>query len=70
MNPIYVKSGFYAELSVDYDAKNAKFKKDDHVRISKYKNFLAKSYAPNWSEEVCVINNVKNTVPRTQAIST
>lgn len=70
MTPIYVKSGFYAKCSVDYDAKNSKFKKDDHVRISKYKNFLAKGYAPNWSEEVYVINKVKNTVPWTLAIST
>ena len=62
MKLIYVKFDFYAECSVDFDAKNAKFKKEDHVRISKCKNFLAKGYAPNWSEEVCVINKVKNTV--------
>ena len=27
----------------------------DHVRISKYKNIFAKGHAPNWSEEVFVI---------------
>ena len=27
----------------------------DHVRISKYKNIFAKSYAPNLSEEVFMI---------------
>ena len=32
--------------------KNPKFKVDDHVRISKYKNIFAKGYTPNWSEEV------------------
>ena len=47
MKLIHVKSDFYAECSVDFDAKNAKFKKEDHVRISKCKNFLAKGYAPN-----------------------
>ena len=33
------------------------------VRISKYKNIFAKGYAPNWSEEVFVIIEIKNTVP-------
>ena len=27
----------------------------DHVRISKYKNIFAKGHAPNWSEELFVI---------------
>ena len=34
-----------------------------------HKNIFAKAYAPNWSEEVFVINTVKNTVPWTYAIS-
>ena len=33
------------------------------MRISKYKNIFAKSYTPNWSEEVFVIKKIKNTVP-------
>ena len=37
----------------------------DRVRISKYKNLFAKGYAPNWSEEVFVVNTIKNTVPWT-----
>ena len=40
----------------------------DYVRISKYKNIFPKSYVPNWSEEVFVIKNVKNTVPWTYSI--
>ena len=32
--------------------KDPKFKVGDHVKISKYKNILAKGYTPNWSEEV------------------
>ena len=31
--------------------KGTKFKASDHVRISKYKNFFAKGYAPNESEK-------------------
>ena len=33
------------------------------IRISKYKNIFAKGYTPNWSEEICIVNGVKNTVP-------
>ena len=33
----------------------------DIAGISKYKNIFAKSYVPNWSEEVFVITKVKNT---------
>ena len=32
-----------------------KFQVGDYVRISKYKDIFAKSYTPNWSEEVFVI---------------
>ena len=49
--------------------KDPKFKVGDRVRISKYKNIFAKGYAPNWSEEVFVINKINNTVPWTYAIS-
>ena len=41
----------------------------DTVRISKYKNVLAKSYTPNWSKEVFVTEKLKNTVPWTYVIS-
>ena len=42
--------------------KNPKFKVGNNVRISKYRNIFAKGYTPNWSEEVSVINKIKNTV--------
>ena len=48
--------------------KNPKFKVGDHIRICKYKNIFAKGYTPNWSEEVFVINKIKNTVPWTYVI--
>ena len=49
--------------------KDPKFKVGDHVRISSYKDFFAKGYTPNWSEEVFVIKRVKNTVPWTFVIN-
>ena len=48
MKAINVKSNFYAEYNVDSNEKEPKFKVGDHVRISKYKIFFAKGYAPNW----------------------
>ena len=41
---------------------------DDYITLSKHKTIFAKSYAPNWSEEVFVIKKVKNTAPWTYAI--
>ena len=49
--------------------KSLKYKVNDHVRISKYKNIFAKEYVPNWSEEVFIIKKVKNTVPWTYVIN-
>ena len=69
MKPIDVTSDSFAEYNEDSNKKNPKFKVGDHVRISKYKNISAKGYTPNWSEEVFVINKIKNTVPWTYAIT-
>ena len=67
--PIDVTPDSYAEYNEDSNEKDPKFKVGDHVRISKHKNIFAKGYTPNWSEEVFVINKIKNTVPWTYAIS-
>ena len=69
MKPIDVTFNSYAEYNKDFNKKDPKFKVGDYVRISKYKNIFAKGYTPNWSEEVFVINKIKNTVPWTYAIS-
>ena len=45
--------------SKDVNDKDPKFKVDDHVRISKYKNIFAKENTPNWPEEVFVIKELK-----------
>ena len=65
MKPIDVTSDSYAEYNEDSNKKDPKFKVGDHVRISKYKNIFAKGYTQNWSEEVFVVNRIKNTVPWT-----
>ena len=61
MKPIDVTDDFFAEYNEEWNNKNPKFKIGDHVRISKYKNIFAKGYAPNWLEEIFVINKIKNT---------
>ena len=69
MKPIDVTS----KTNIDYgggnfNVKKSKFKVGDLVRISKYKNIFKKGYMPNWTEEVFVIKEVKNTVPWTYVI--
>ena len=65
MKPIDVKDNTYINADKEINNKDPKFKVGDHVRTSKYKNIFAKVYMPNWSEEVFVIKEVKNTVPWT-----
>ena len=50
MKPIDVTSDSYAEYDEDSNITKLKFKVDDHVKISKYKNIFAKDYTQNWSE--------------------
>ena len=69
MKSIDVTNDSYAEYNEDSNKKGPKFKVNDHVRISKYKNIFAKGYVPNWSEEVFVVNKIKSTVPWTYTIS-
>ena len=58
-----VKPRTYIDFDKDSNKKDLKFEVDDHVKISKYKNILAKDYVQNWSEEVSMIKKVKITVP-------
>ena len=51
------------DFSKEDNGKDPRFKVGDHVRISKYKNIFPEGYTLNWSEEVFVIKEVKNTVP-------
>ena len=59
MKLIDVKSDSFAEYNEESNEKDPKFKVNDHVRISKYKNIFAKGYAPNWSEDIFVVKKKK-----------
>ena len=59
MKPIDVKSNSFAEYNEESYEKDPKFKVSDHVRISKYKNYFAKGYAPNWSKKIFVVKKNK-----------
>ena len=69
MKPIDVKDNTYINTNKEINYKDLKFKVGDYVRISKYKNIFAKGYMPNWSEEVFVVDKIKNTVPWTYVIN-
>ena len=69
MKPVDVKDDSYAEYNENSNKKGPKFKVGNHVRISKYKNIFAEGCAPNWSEEIFIVNKTENTVPWTYVIS-
>ena len=69
MKPVDVKSGNQAEYNINSNGKDPKFQVGNHVTIPNYKNFFAKGYTPNQSEEIFVIKEVKNTVPWTYGIN-
>ena len=69
MKPIDVKGNTYINTDKKISNKDPKFKVGDRVRISKYKNVFAKGYVLNWSEEVFVVEEIKNTVPWTYKIN-
>ena len=69
MKPIEVKDNTHINTDKDVNDKDSKFNVGRHVRISKYKHIFARGCTPNWSEEVFVIKEVKNTVPWTYIIS-
>ena len=69
MKPADIKDNTYIDFFKKMNHKDPKFKVDDHVRISKYKNIFAKGYMPNWSKEIFIIKKIKNTVPWTYVIN-
>ena len=48
---------------------DAKFRKGDFVRVSKYKHIFAKGNTPSWSTEIFVIIAEKNTTPPTYLLA-
>ena len=69
MKPVDVKDNTCIGFKKEVNDKDPKLIVGDHVRISKYKNIFTKGYTPNWSEEVFVIEKVKNTAPWTYVIN-
>ena len=60
----------YSVLTEDTETnpKVPKFKVDDRVNISKYKNIFSKAYAKYWSREKFVIDSVMKTNPQAYKI--
>ena len=69
MKPFDVTNDSYVEYNEESNKNDPKFRVNDHVRISKYKNIFAKGYVPNWSEEVSIVNEIKNTKSWTYTIN-
>ena len=65
MEPIEVTDDSYVKYNENRNKKDPKFTVGAHVRISKYKSIFAKGDTPNWSEDVFVINKIRNAVPWT-----
>ena len=55
MKPVDVNPSMYIGFNEENDKEGNKFKVGGHVRISKHKIIFAKTYVPNWSEDVFVI---------------
>ena len=43
---------------IETNPKSPKFKVNDRVRITKYKNIFSKGYTENWSREIFIIDSV------------
>ena len=43
---------------IETNAKAPKFKINDRVRITKYKNMFSKGYTENWSREIFIVDSV------------
>ena len=69
MKPIDLKDNTYIDFGKEVNDNDPKFKVRDYVRISKYKNIFSKGYTPNFSEEVFIIKEIKNTIPWTYVVN-
>ena len=65
MKPIDVGNNNKKVYIDEHNKKDSRFKVDDRVRISKFKNIFAKGYTPNWSSEIFIVDKVNDTVPYT-----
>ena len=65
MKPKDVKNDNKRVYIDEHNKKDSRFNVGDRVRISKFKNILAKRYTPNWSREIFIVNKINDTVPYT-----
>ena len=54
--------------NIETNPKGPKFKVNDRVSITKYKNIFSKYYTEYWSREIFIINSVLKTNPWTYKI--
>ena len=50
---------------IETNSKAPKFKVNDRVRITKYKNVFSKGYSEIWLREIFIIDSVLKTIPWT-----
>ena len=50
--------------NIESNLKAPKFKVNDRVRITEYKNTFSKGYTENWSREIFIIDSVLKNNPR------
>ena len=57
----------YSDLTeiIETNPIATKFKVDDRIGITKYKNIFSKDYTKNWSREIFIIDSVLKTNPWT-----
>ena len=67
MKPIDIKNNKRVYID-EHNEKDSRFKVDDRVRISKFKNIFAKGYTPNWRKEIFIVDKINDTVPYTYHI--
>ena len=65
MKPIDVGDNNKRVYIDEHNEKDSRFKVGDRVRISKFKNIIAKGYAPNWSSEIFIVDKVNDKIPYT-----
>ena len=58
-----VKDNAYIDFDKESNNMDPKFKVGEYVRVSKYKNILAKGYAENLPKKIFMIKKVKYNVP-------
>ena len=63
-------NAYYSALTenIETNPKAPKFKGNDRVRITMYKNIFSKGYTENWSREIFIMDSVLKTNPWTYKI--